>query len=754
MFGWTRIVTLAAVAAAVAMATGVAGASSKPGSTQAGGSQMANAGKSTAAAGRAALLKAANLRTRAGAARYLRSIGLNARHFVIQRAIRNYAGARCPGAGWSCTSTAHPVIQIASAGGSNTFQCTTASCAVVQVAAAAAKPNKASCVKTTGLGASCSISQASSAGNQAIVWEDTGKLTGLTQTALYSASITQKATDSGAANTACVHQQIFIDGSTNKTNSTGTTVALDAHQSIGITQDSSSGGNTVEDASPPVNGVPGCVALPASCPSELTQPCGLSQTQILNSTATSRGAIVQNENKTGNDPNLTLNIKQNQSVNSTQGQKAVFTQTNNLSAVANTPAGATQWQSSPNGGILAAVNQDSPDVSTAIARQKETQCEDAQPSGLTGCDLTDQDKPSGYTLTQTQFGPVRKSPGDSSQTGNGGDSFSVIQNSRQDNDTGSGQTNVVSGGFHTDGTGTVSQTTTVDGQTSTDTQAGTGDVSGNVNCTGSSCTSTPPPMPVIDSGPTQPSTTSTDATFTFHDADTSATFRCKLETDLTYTLCASPKSYTGLPDGQHTFSVEAVNPSNGTVSAPSTYTWTITTANTDLITNGSFEADPFNYNGTLDLGGSNPLTGWTTLSNGTYPWGLPYPNSYNAGPTPYGNQWVIVGNYCGDGTWIEQTINTTVGQTYTLSFALASEEGGSGAQVEVSFPTGSSTTSQTFTAPPRVTNLWDTWATSSMDFTADSASATIRFTSVPVSASEGCDAGIDNVAVTAAQTIG
>src|SRR2546421_324293 len=122
MFGWTRIVMLAAVAAAVAMATGVAGATSKPGSAPAGGSHMASAGKiSTAAAGRAALLKAANLRTRAGAARYLRAIGVNPHHFVIQRGIRNYAGARCPGAAWSCTSTTHPVIQIASAGGSNTY---------------------------------------------------------------------------------------------------------------------------------------------------------------------------------------------------------------------------------------------------------------------------------------------------------------------------------------------------------------------------------------------------------------------------------------------------------------------------------------------------------------------------------------------------------------------------------------------------------------------------------------------------------
>src|SRR2546423_4734768 len=167
MFGWTRIVTLAAVAVVLAMATGVAGATSTPGSATAAGSHMASAGKiSTAAAARAALLKAANLRTRAGAARYLRSIGLNARHFVIQRAIRNYAGARCPGAGWSCTSTAHPVIQIASAGGSNTFQCATASCAVVQVAAAPSKPspNTATCIKTgsasvTAGGQSCSINQ-------------------------------------------------------------------------------------------------------------------------------------------------------------------------------------------------------------------------------------------------------------------------------------------------------------------------------------------------------------------------------------------------------------------------------------------------------------------------------------------------------------------------------------------------------------------------------------------------------------------
>src|SRR6478672_6255009 len=130
MFGWTRIATLAAVVTALAMATGVAGATSNPGSVSGAGSHPTRAEKITGStATRAALLKAANLRTRAGAARYLRSIGIKPNHLVIQRGIRNYAGANCPGKCWSCTSTANPVIQIASAGGSNTFQCATASCA-------------------------------------------------------------------------------------------------------------------------------------------------------------------------------------------------------------------------------------------------------------------------------------------------------------------------------------------------------------------------------------------------------------------------------------------------------------------------------------------------------------------------------------------------------------------------------------------------------------------------------------------------
>jgi hypothetical protein len=163
-------------------------------------------------------------------------------------------------------------------------------------------------------------------------------------------------------------------------------------------------------------------------------------------------------------------------------------------------------------------------------------------------------------------------------------------------------------------------------------------------------------------------------------------------------------------------------------------------------TNGSFETDPFSFNGTLDLGGSNPLTGWTTLSNGTYPWGLPNSNTYNAGPTPYGNQWVIVGDFGEGGTWIEQTVaGFTVGKSYTLSFALASEYSPAsalGSPVDVNIM---GLQDNQFRAPLRGANYWDTCGTFNESFVANDTSLTFRFTGLADDMS--LDAGIDNVQI-------
>jgi len=452
--------------------------------------------------------------TRASIVHYLRSIHVNPKGVVIQRGLRNYAGPSCPGRAWRCARTLHAVVQIARPGGMNRFLCRTARCAVLQVAEAASR-NSATCIKTTGLGASCSITQSNSAGNTALIWEDAGKLTGLTQTAVYSASIVQQS--ASGANLACVHQSIFIDGSTTNTRSAGATVTLEAHQSIFVKQDSTSGSNTAENAANPSTGVYTCAST------------AVSQDQKLTSTATSRGVVTQNENAaqspcpdgvSGDNANMCLDIEQNQSTgfkgSASGANSATFVQTNSLSATANSPTGVTQTQSSvnpsgPGGGLVGTVNQDSSGLSTATATQSETQCEDAAKTGLTKdqCDPSDPDfaeAPS--SLTQNQYGPVGlakfshkrrgrhfyktlKGLGTATQTGNPGDMFTINQSSTQNNDQGSGstQTNTVQGDCSTPGNCTDTQTVTVNGQTTTNTQTGQ-NFNAQTTCSGSTCTTT------------------------------------------------------------------------------------------------------------------------------------------------------------------------------------------------------------------------------------------------------------------------
>jgi hypothetical protein len=177
-----------------------------------------------------------------------------------------------------------------------------------------------------------------------------------------------------------------------------------------------------------------------------------------------------------------------------------------------------------------------------------------------------------------------------------------------------------------------------------------------------------------------------------------------------------------------------------------------------IVANGSFEADTFSSSGTLGLGCGNTLTGWLAhcSPDSTYPWGLPNSNTYNGGPTPYGNQWVILGDFGGDGSWIEQTVSGfTVGNVYDLSFAIASESpGGTGSTICVSFTAGDAGDAcpggTLFNAPLRGNNYWDTWGTESLSFTATASTMTIHFQGVPNAISY--DVGLDNVAVTGGTT--
>jgi hypothetical protein len=434
--------------------------------------------------------------TRSAVIHYLRSIHVNPRGVVIQRGARNYAGARCPGKRWSCASTRHAVVQIAAPGGKNSFSCSTASCAVVQVAAAApAKPNKAVCIKTTGISGTCVISQSSSSvDNIAGIYQKAAKTNGLTQTASYTASITQTASGASNKNQACVTQDVTIDSSTNVSAKKGqpVTITTRGHQSISIEQNSFGGNSAAQGTDSSGNCVGDTIV----------------QNQTLTSTAYGTGPITQLQNDGGDPvpgPNLTLNLKQNQGagyLNVAGGTNTMdFSQVSTLVADASggmtgsgfsTNGPVSQTQGKADGGLEATVNQFSTVFSTIDANQAENQCEHAQKTGtvpgdLAGCLAVARTNPLPNGWTQTQFGPMRKGGTPSTQGNFNQDSFTVTQNTTQKTDIGGEtQNNVVQGDCATTGNCDADQHADVNGQTADNSASGS-NVTLETFCNGTSC---------------------------------------------------------------------------------------------------------------------------------------------------------------------------------------------------------------------------------------------------------------------------
>jgi hypothetical protein len=74
----------------------------------------------------------------------------------------------------------------------------------------------------------------------------------------------------------------------------------------------------------------------------------------------------------------------------------------------------------------------------------------------------------------------------------------------------------------------------------------------------------------VPAGPT----TATDATFTFSANEAGSTFECRLDGGA-YAPCASPRFYTALPEGPHTFEARATDPAGNTDPTPAAHSWTI-----------------------------------------------------------------------------------------------------------------------------------------------------------------------------------
>ena len=115
-----------------------------------------------------------------------------------------------------------------------------------------------------------------------------------------------------------------------------------------------------------------------------------------------------------------------------------------------------------------------------------------------------------------------------------------------------------------------------------------------------------PDTSLAGSGPSG-STTATSAEFAFTSED-GATFRCQLDSQAVEVGCTSPRSYSGLATGDHTFKVWATDAAGNADPTPAMRSWTVTAA--DQGTGG----DP--GTGTGPGTGSDPGTGAGTGGTG------------------------------------------------------------------------------------------------------------------------------------------
>jgi hypothetical protein len=368
--------------------------------------------------------------TRAEVVLYLTSLGIDAHGIVVQRGSRNYAGANCPGKGWTCT-TAKRVLQIAaSKGDDNSFQCSASTafggsanaptdCTIVQVSSGG--DNVARCSEKSGdpVGQSCRISQSNTTGaNRIQIQQQVNTNDGASQLATQYAGSTQ--VNGAGRNDVQISQQLQLQAKSVDASGTQT---QDGHQAASVTQSSDSGANSAQ----------------------------INQQLQLKADAKGGPSIEQDQNTDGS---INTNAGVHQDSN-TGGNNANVSQSNQYDEHVGKADTASQTEGDPNGGLNVFFDQNSTGLSRIDADQSEQQNMHSEHVG---------------SLSQTQYGPAWADP---DQGSNPGDTYNVNQRSQQRGDNSPDQNNLLVAECNTSGNCTVQQTAQEQGQNTNNSCSGT-----------------------------------------------------------------------------------------------------------------------------------------------------------------------------------------------------------------------------------------------------------------------------------------
>jgi hypothetical protein len=204
------------------------------------------------------------------------------------------------------------------------------------------------------------------------------------------------------------------------------------------------------------------------------------------------------------------------------------------------------------------------------------------------------------------------------------------------------------------------------------------------------------PNTSLDSNPAALSTTSSPS-FSFSATEAGSSFECNLDGG-GFAACPSPKSYSGVPDGPHTFQVRAVDAAGNADPTPASYAWTIDATAPDTSIGPSQPASLTTATGaTFDFSSTEPGSTFQCSRDGAAFAACTSPKSYAALADGSHSFQVRATDVAGNAdaspasySWVVDTTppNTTIGPTTppassnstSASFDVASSEPGSSFQ--------------------------------------------------------------------------